>query len=791
MRPKRLELHGFTAFREPTVVDFDGADLFALTGPTGSGKSSLIDGMVFALYGVVPRYGDKRTVEPVISLGKLEARVRFDFTIGDDDFTAARVVRRTKTGASTAEARLEGGSEEIVGADEVTVAVEQLLGLGFDHFTKCVVLPQGEFAAFLHDRPAKRQELLRELLDLVVYGRMRELANQRRAAAEGEVKVLSAQLEELAAATPEAEQEAAERLQILEELRDEIEQADPELASLREEAADRTKEAVAAHDSVALLEQIAVPGDVDALAAGLTESEQAVSAAEEEATVAHERVAKTEEDRAQLPAAAELERLIDAHQRLAGEREAVAALQPNLDAAKKLAAGTAEEAAKAEQALTEARRAADEVRRDHAAHALAASLHVGEPCPVCRRPVDQLPVGEAPPALEETDRAVAAAEQHRASAAAGAGEADRALTALRSRADELAARIEELEATLAGQPAATETVAARARVAEADEGVKAARVQEAAARQVLEEARGRRQQATEEVEGARRLFDQARDQLAALGPPLPDRVDLAADWKALIAWAQSTAGELKGVATEAERLAEEVRTELTEREAGMVERLRAHGLEPGDRPIRDVCVAAVADATQQVAAVRRARQRAGQLRSDIEHRQKGAEVAQALGRHLSATGFEAWLLEEALAALVVGANQLLTELSGSAYSLRVRKRDFEVVDHSNADERRPVRTLSGGETFLVSLSLALSLAEQLAALSVHGGTRLESIFLDEGFGTLDGETLDTVAGVIHELGASGRTVGLVTHVRELAEQVPVRFEVSKGPATATVQRIEA
>ena len=73
MRPKRLELEGFTAFRERTVVDFTDADLFAFVGPTGSGKSSLVDAVLFALYGTVPRYGDKRAVEPVISLGRNEA----------------------------------------------------------------------------------------------------------------------------------------------------------------------------------------------------------------------------------------------------------------------------------------------------------------------------------------------------------------------------------------------------------------------------------------------------------------------------------------------------------------------------------------------------------------------------------------------------------------------------------------------------------------------------------------------------------------------------------------------
>ncbi|MDQ3343478.1 MAG: AAA family ATPase, partial [Actinomycetota bacterium] len=75
MRPTRLELQGFTAFREAVTVDFSDADLFALSGPTGAGKSSLIDAMCFALYGSVPRL-DRRTVAPIIAAGVIEARVR-------------------------------------------------------------------------------------------------------------------------------------------------------------------------------------------------------------------------------------------------------------------------------------------------------------------------------------------------------------------------------------------------------------------------------------------------------------------------------------------------------------------------------------------------------------------------------------------------------------------------------------------------------------------------------------------------------------------------------------------
>ena len=114
-----------------------------------------------------------------------------------------------------------------------------------------------------------------------------------------------------------------------------------------------------------------------------------------------------------------------------------------------------------------------------------------------------------------------------------------------------------------------------------------------------------------------------------------------------------------------------------------------------------------------------------------------------------------------------------------------------VVDHRNADERRSARTLSGGETFQASLALALALAEQIRGLAAEGAPRLDALFLDEGFGTLDPETLDTVASTIEDLGQSGRMVGVISHVRELAGRVPVRFEIRKGPRTSTVEKVYA
>jgi exonuclease SbcC len=134
--------------------------------------------------------------------------------------------------------------------------------------------------------------------------------------------------------------------------------------------------------------------------------------------------------------------------------------------------------------------------------------------------------------------------------------------------------------------------------------------------------------------------------------------------------------------------------------------------------------------------------------------------------------------------LVDAASRTLLSLTQGHYSLRYSSdEEFVVVDHRNADETRSVRTLSGGETFQAALALALALSDQLAELSAAGGAKLDAIFCDEGFGSLDADTLDAVASTIESLATSGRVVGLVTHVPALAERVPVRFRVHDGTVT--------
>lgn len=127
--------------------------------------------------------------------------------------------------------------------------------------------------------------------------------------------------------------------------------------------------------------------------------------------------------------------------------------------------------------------------------------------------------------------------------------------------------------------------------------------------------------------------------------------------------------------------------------------------------------------------------------------------------------------------LVSLANQQLVVLH-NRYQLSRREQgelEIEIIDTWQGDIQRDTRTLSGGESFLVSLALALALSEL-----VSQKTRIDSLFLDEGFGTLDNETLEMALNALDNLNAEGKTIGIISHVEALKERIPVQIKVRKS-----------
>ena len=832
MRPLRLDMAGFTVFRDETTVDFTDADYFALVGPTGSGKSTVLDAVCFALYGTVPRWGGTRGIANALAPSAAEARVRLVFESAGARYVATRVVRRDGRGnVKTANAglqlmppgfdvsRLDTGmtvddlGEVLAGTPaEMDRAVVDAVGLPYEQFTSCVILPQGQFADFLHAKPATRQQILVNLLGLRVYEEVQTLASARAVKAEAQLAAVEQMLTGLADADDAAVEAAERQLTAMRDLAIAVERVVPELRASREREEGAAAFRAALDAELAALAAVRTP-------AGSTEVAEAVAAAREQAAQAADGVRAAEEReekvRGELVAAGDLASLgllLDRHAeadrltaQVDGSAAAVAAAETeHTDAVAELELARAAHQA-AEEALERARQAYRDAERTDRAAALRVHLAVGDDCPVCERPVQVLPAvpsGSAVHAAEASGKAARAAAEAAQEAFrqrdAVVRDRERALDRHRARHDQAAARLAEVRAALVDSPGVAALCRRRDELARLQLRLDEAGAELRTAREAHRRAHRTTAAAEERQRAAWREFDTARDAVARFGPPPADRDDLAVAWNVLVGWAggeqarrtDACAGADAAV-TAAHAATERARDAVVAlfTDAGLAAPAGPRGrAEPGDA---DLIRAAAVTAERAEAAWQRLVDRRQQARALAEQRdglQRDHRVAKSLAGHLRANNFERWLLEEALDLLVDGASRILRELTAGQYELVHDKGDFFVVDHHDAGLRRAVRTLSGGETFQASLALALALSEQLAGMSTIAAS-LESIVLDEGFGTLDAATLDVVAATLENLAARGdRMVGVVTHVQSLAERVPVRFEVHKDARTAYVAR---
>lgn len=222
MRPITLTLSGLHSFREKQVIDFETlreAGVFGIFGPTGSGKSSILDALTLALYGKVERAPNN--TQGIMNHAENTLSVSFTFEIGQGDSSRRYRVERTykrvdQLSIRTSACRLiEVADGEVVLADkerEVTASVQQILGLTLDDFTRAVVLPQGKFAEFLSLRGSERRKMLERLFHLERYGdRLNARLKEKLQTAEANVNEIIAAQAELSATTEEAVDEAKQQ----------------------------------------------------------------------------------------------------------------------------------------------------------------------------------------------------------------------------------------------------------------------------------------------------------------------------------------------------------------------------------------------------------------------------------------------------------------------------------------------------------------------------------------------------------------------------------------------------
>ncbi|MGN7862531.1 AAA family ATPase [Microbacterium sp. 22303] len=174
--------------------------------------------------------------------------------------------------------------------------------------------------------------------------------------------------------------------------------------------------------------------------------------------------------------------------------------------------------------------------------------------------------------------------------------------------------------------------------------------------------------------------------------------------------------------------------------------------------------------------------------ADHEVLQQLADAVAGRGANTYRMNLETFVLAAELEEIVAAANLRLADMSSGRYQLQHSDARAArgaasglgiVVFDAFTGQTRPAQSLSGGETFLGSLALALGLAEVVTARA--GGIQLDTLFIDEGFGSLDGETLDVAMRTLDELRAGGRTVGVISHVEAMQEQIPAQITVRATP----------
>lgn len=800
MRLNRLDVVGFGAFREPTSFDFSDTDFFALVGPTGSGKSTVIDAVCFALYGCVPRYEDQRVNRYVITLGASEAKVSLDFELNGSRYLATRVVRRSARGqVSTKEARLErvesdGTTTTVAGAErEMNPAIETLLHLSFKHFTRCVVLPQGEFAEFLRAKGEDRRDLLIRLLNFDIYQRVGQRAGKVAESAMTEINLHRQQLESLAFATPDALKSAKETTKALKKLASEAEKARPKIDEQVRLATGQEQAALEADRLAGLLGKIAVPADVRRHGEDQKQAEAALKVAKDALASARVTREAAEEATKGLPLITELAAATTAHERLA-------VVAPELEDAK----GRFEEAEQKDEAarvavedgdqtLAAAAAELDRVRVALQAADLAQTLVVGEPCPVCLEVVRAIPDHKVSKELSTAQAAEKRAKDTLASLRSAHRGASATLATCKTKVEGLEAEQRRLLEQVKAHPGFEALKALRTDVEVKHAALDQARKEEDGKGQLCEKAQEKLDKLISQVAAFQASYGAQRDGIASLGPPAAGKGSLLADWEALVAWA----GPAK---TGQEELTKTAKANALKHSQGAADSLQGFIERAGELDVTakgdivailTAVTAASVKAAGIVGDIEAAIEKRKELEDQIKEAAERSEVAATLRTHLRADHFPEWLISEALELLVADASKTLRALTNDTFSLTLGEREFMIVDHANADEQRSARTLSGGETFQASLALALALSDQIRSLAAEGAPQLDALFLDEGFGTLDAETLDTVASTIENLGQGGRMVGIISHVRELAGRVPVRFEIQKSARTASVEKVYA
>ena len=852
-------MRAFGPYAGETVIDFEklqGRHLFLICGPTGAGKTTILDAMCYALYGKTSgdRTGEKMRSDYADSSERTE--VIFDFMLGDKTYRATRSPAQMvdkKRGSGQTLAAMQASLSEMEDGKEINTlrtgieeAAGKLIGLNADQFCQVILLPQGDFRKLLVAKADEREAILKQLfktqrfsefkdrlkdrLDAKVREKMEKQTREDQILSSSgatDEKQLSQMVEEAGKELKEAQDIVKSREKESNEFREvyqketalmghftELEKALKQDAALKNEEG-RMKEMEASLSLIRSARELA-PYFVQLDGITREGKQEAVKLKTARADMeTYSKLNETLEKRIQ-----ELDAMKEKREE---ERKMALKMQDLVPKAKlygaavqalknaKNALSRAEEETKRLQAAAEAARKArdeqkekaDAVRKsyiDGQAFLLAEGLEDGVPCPVCgaihhpapARGGDHVAKAEdverAQKEYERTsaayDRANDTKEKHSTGAYAKAmsdhAKADAQMKTLEEIPEAyrdpkyLEAESTRLLTDIRKWEQDKETAAAQLRKAGADLSAS-----QAACRNAEE----RREELVKKYRETESVLKEASDKAGF------QSLDECKEWYKKKDTEESVRKTLEQY--RADRKSTEERIKAEEQETAGKERPDMLALNEKSKALQDQ--------------LKKASERAAALKERTETLQKAVSDARAIEKELedlrkeeglirglydltsgkkTRITLERYVLGTLLDDVANAANLRLLSMSRRRYSLH-RMTDesglgkgglsLEVSD-SFTGRSRPANTLSGGETFLASLSLALGLADVVQ--SRQGGVRLDTMFIDEGFGTLDPDSLNSAMNTLIDLQNTGRMVGIISHVPELEERIDARLRVT-------------
>ena len=863
MKPLTLELCGFGPYADKTVVDFtrfDRSGIYLITGDTGAGKTTLFDGISFALYGEASGGSKRRQGKGFRSdfaAAETKTYVKFIFSHLGKHYEILRSPeyerpKQRGTGtikqAPTAEMSCEEEGWILTRTDEVNKRVQELVGLNRDQFAQTMMIAQGDFLKILSASSSERKELFQQIFGTEIYENLQNELKERSAECErlqrvrkdrllevmGRVKLGTMPCDELEADKRD-ERLAADFADRLGQYIKECEQLQGQLGGEKQHILAQAEQLTAK-----IVTGRQINDDFERLAEGrrqrqelnhkqveidqkrgklqADERAQAVRADWQSYTALAAQLARirseydrTEEELRQTETAQaaleaecrEADGLEQDNQRLQMDNQRLSELIPvvgELDGCVKALASGRVRLVNLEQESAKLRADYQALRNRFyrgQAGLLAAGLEEGLPCPVCgslHHPVlagseEDIPTREAVETAEAQAMAKDKALGEQSEKLAGLVEKESALRQRLSAVgldeipseETLKKRLAEQEGIIRSQERKIREVRERKQKADKQYQTLVGQIS------VLAETRETRKAETEE---ARALFERGRSEQGFAGDEAflsallsdEERKKLADDVKnheTALAGVEAVIRSLENM------LAEKVPVKVDELigQRTLLETKREQ-LEMQLRTLENQN-----DTNRQVKK---------EIKKLLEETEKISEewavlsdLSNTVSGQLSGKAklsLETYVQQYYFRQVIAAANKRLAGLTDGLYTLRCKEAakdkrsqsglDLDVLDRSTG-QWRDISTLSGGESFMAALSMALGLSDVVQSRS--GGIRLEAMFIDEGFGSLDETTLKQAVDMLARLADGSRLIGVISHVSELKLRIDQKLVIRKGP----------